>query len=160
MGSVGQKRQAADRRVALFPGEPRQEFLDTRRVEDRCCFADADARGGQSDVHAPTIRVVPQTRDVTFALETIERQRHRCRHHPHVPREVVHSRRIEFVQVIEDARLVAAEQATGDRIANVSGVAGEVDAGVERQDLSRCFGNPNHLARVIDSVLFCQTKIK
>ena len=79
--------------------------------------------------------VVPQARDVTFALETIQRERHRGRRDPHVPREVVHGRRIDFVEVIEDAGLMAAEQPAGRRIAHVSRVAGEVDARIERQHL-------------------------
>ena len=51
--------------------------------------------------------------------------------HAHVAGEVHHRGRLDLVQMVEDARLMPAEQPAGLRIADVAGVAGEVDAGIQ-----------------------------
>jgi hypothetical protein len=49
--------------------------------------------------------------------------------------------RLDLVEVIEDARLVAAEQPLRLRIANVPGMTREVDSGVEGHDGGHGFAN-------------------
>ena len=69
---------------------------------------------------------------VALALEPIERQRHRSWGHPHVAREGHHCRRFDFIEMVEDACLVAAEETARGRVSHVPRVAGEVDARIQR----------------------------
>ena len=46
----------------------------------------------------------------------------------------IDGRRLDLVEMVEDAGLMPAEQALALRIADVAGVAGEVDARIERHD--------------------------
>ena len=65
---------------------------------------------GQPHVDAPSIGSVAHAHDVALALESIDRQRHRPGRDAHMAREAVQRDRVDLVEVIEDARLVAAEQ--------------------------------------------------
>jgi hypothetical protein len=64
-----------------------------------------------------------------------------------VAREIVDGRRIDFIEVIEDARLVSAQKPSCLGIADVPGVTGEIDLRVERENLARRFGEVSHLNR-------------
>ena len=66
------------------------------------------------------------------------------RRHSHVARKIVDRRRIDLVEVVEDAGLMAAEQPVRARIANMPRVTGEIDARIERHHLACGVGNPNH----------------
>ncbi len=59
-------------------------------------------------------------------------------------REVVHRRRIDLVEVIQNAGLVAAEEAVRFRVANVPRVTREIDARVERHEVPRRFASGFH----------------
>ena len=83
-------------------------------------------------MNPPAILRILQADDVALALETIDRNRHRRGGHAHVRGEVHHRRRLDFIEMVEDAGLVAAEQALRVRIADVPRVTRKVDAWIER----------------------------
>jgi hypothetical protein len=58
-----------------------------------------------------------------------------------VRREIGERGRLELVQMIENAGLMATEEALGLRIADMAGVAGELDARVQRHDGSHRFAD-------------------
>ena len=64
---------------------------------------------------------------VALLLQPIDRERHRPRRDPHVACEVVERHRVDFIEVVEDARLVAAEEPLSLRVPNVAGVAGDAE---------------------------------
>jgi len=147
-----EQRETLDRAQPLSLLQARDERFDARGIEDGTGAANADAGARQPDVDAAAILRVAEPHDVSFALQPIDRERHRRRGDPHVPREIHDRRRVELVEMIKDARLVAAQQALGLRVADVARVAGEIDARIQCHD-----GGDGAGDTIIH--LFCQNNI-
>jgi hypothetical protein len=92
-------------------------------------------------VDAPAIFRVAQPDDVALALEAIDGQRHRRGRDAEMRGEICDGGRLELVEMIEDAGLVAAEQALRLRIAYVACVTGEVDARIKRHHRGHRFAS-------------------
>ena len=88
---------------------------------------------------------------VAFGFQPVDRERHRCHRHAHVPGEVGHRHGVDLVEVIENAGLMRADVVAGLRVPHVPRVAGEVDPRVGVEDLAD--------VTIAYFSLFCQTKI-
>lgn len=146
-----------NRCVPFVVGQSREQRFDPRRVEHGCRLTNAHTGRCQSNVHPTTIRSVAGADDVALAFQSIDRQRHRCRRHSHVPRKIVHGRGIEFIEMVEDARLVTAEKPLRLGIADVPRVTGEIDLRIEREHLPNGFNGRVHFSR---ENIHCFAKIK
>src|SRR5204863_4953323 len=113
----------------------------------------------QSDVYAAAIRRISSAGDVTLPFESIDPERHRCGRDTHMAGEVVDGGRIDLVEMVEDARLMAAYQPLRIGITDVPRMAGEVDLRIQRQDLSHGFQKAGHGERQKYTLLW-QSKLK
>ncbi len=95
-------------------------------------------------MYASPIHSVARTGDVSFPFEPIQSERHRRRRDTHMPRQLVHCGRIDFIEVVEDARLVTAEKPSRFLVQYVTGMAGEIDSRVKEQQLLRGVGKIGH----------------
>ncbi len=146
-----QEREAAQRFRAVLWSELCQHLFDANRIQHRLRLAEAHPRRCDAQQHAAAIRRVALAAHELLPLEPIDRERHRRHGDAHVIGEIRHRHRVDFVEVVEDARLVRADVVAGGRVADVPRVAREVDSriGVEqRMDVTIAY-----------FTLLCQTKI-
>src|ERR1051326_7985994 len=81
------------RRVAITSAELREHLFDECRLENRVGGADADASGGQAELHFPAVDGIEHARDVTLLHELADGDRHRGRRDAEMVREVAEHHR-------------------------------------------------------------------
>jgi len=82
--------QTSDRGFAFERRQPAHERLDARRLQKPDArVANANAAVVNPHVDAAPVCGRPGSHDVSLALQPIERERHRGRHHPHMPGQTV-----------------------------------------------------------------------
>ena len=153
-----------DRGGAFFTGQSREKRLHTRWIENARRLTHANACRRESKLHPTAVARVTLPQHVSLPLQPIDRERHRRRRHPHVAREIVERHRIGFIEMVEDARLMAAEQPLSLGIPDVAGMAGEINSRVEREDLACldgdvvCHGRDSAAEQfdLSNKILFCK----
>jgi len=134
------------RRVAITSAELREHLFDECRLENRVGGADADASGGQAELHFPAVDGIEHARDVTLLHELADGDRHRGRRDAEMVREVAEHHRPLGVEVVHDADLACADADAAFGIADVASVAGKVNAGVIAKDAGDVVGQAHGLS--------------
>jgi len=125
-----QELEPMQRRVAITIAELSEHVFDERRLENRVGGADADAGGGQAELHFPAVDGIEHARDIALLHELADGDRHRGRRNAEMVREVAEHHRPLGVEVVHDADLSRADANAAFGIADVASVTGEVNAWV------------------------------
>jgi hypothetical protein len=128
--STTEEPQSVQRGAAIAIVELSEHVFDERRLENRIGGADADAGGGQAELHFPAVDGIEHARDVALLHELADGDRHRGRRDAEVVREVAEHHRPLGVEVVHDADLSGADANAAFWIADVASVTGEVNAWV------------------------------
>ncbi len=117
---------------ALVCGELIENRSYARGIQYRLLALDPDSSFGQTKAHASAVPGVAFSNDIAVARQPVDHQRHGGRGHTHVRGQRQQSGRLDFIQMIENASLVRAEDSIALRIGDVARVTRKVDAWVER----------------------------
>src|ERR1700683_1899898 len=122
---LSEKRQTTDRLSALTGRKPREHSLDAIGIEYGLGVAHARTRGRKCERNASRVATVARAQDVPLTNKPLDGDRHRRRRHAHVTSEVHEWKCLLFVEVVQNARLMGAQDSARRRIAHVTRVAGE-----------------------------------
>jgi hypothetical protein len=151
---------------ACKPGESsrtltRRDALQQRPhalgFQDRTCALDALSGLRQSQLGASSIDFTAGTRDIARRFEPIDGNRHGRRGNPHVAGELAKCRWLDGVQVIEDARLVRAQEPLRLWVAYVPSMTSEVDPRVRGEQGLNVATEIGHAATLIEIVCFVKS---
>ena len=124
-----------------------EHLFDERRFEHGIGRANADAGVRESQLHFPPVDRIEHARDVALLHELPHGDRHGGRRDAHVIGEIAQHHRPLGVEVVHDAHLSSAHPDAALGVADVSPVAGEVDAGIVAKDARDVVGKA-HAERI------------
>jgi hypothetical protein len=104
-------------------------------VENGFLVAQAGTRSRDPQCDSAAVAWIRRAFHVASARQAIDREAHGRRGHTHVPRQIVQAGGLDFVEMIENARLMGAKYASGSRIADMARMAGKEDPGIEGHEL-------------------------
>ena len=123
--------ESTQRVLTVGGGEARQHRAHESRLQHFLCGSQALTGSGESHMTHASVGLVACARDVALALEPVDRDRHGGHGDAHVVRELRDRRWFHRVEVAENARLPRADFRPRVRVVDVPRVAGEVDLGVQ-----------------------------
>ena len=139
--------EAAERVATVGRREASEHSADESWIENFLCGAEPFTGSGEPHVSHSSVGLGAVTHDVALSDEAVDRNGHGGHGHAHVGGQLREGCGLHRIEVAQNARLPCADPRTRFRVVYVARVAGEVDLGVQRDEVVA--GSDSHAAAIM-----------